>query len=303
MSHQQNLDMSHVTHRKKSSLSIELLNTSGTSCTESSKILDTHVPKSSSSQVLSPAPKNDDHDILPIPPPIPASIENLLQCLSENETVTPLVDLFRIMMSRMDTHFDSLRQEISSVKVMQTKINEVEDVAFEALKFAEDNSEAIESIEERIQTLEDRLQIAEKEASEANLKVDEMKEEFSVLRQKHSQTENYLRRDNLLFLNVKYTDKENCEAKIRDILKKIGLNDFQTIKITRCHRLNGPQDPNPIICRFHFFGDRQRVFDGRFALKGTKIFIEEHFSEDVYKKRKALMPAYLAARKLKLKPQ
>ena len=103
-----------------------------------------------------------------------------------------------------------------------------------------------------------------------------------------------------MFYNVKQTRNENCFLVIRDLLSKMEIENGKQLPIVRCHRLYAGQNA-PIICRFHFNGDRQLVFENRFKLKGTRVFIEEHFSDEIAQKRKTLSPFLKAAKALKMK--
>lgn len=130
--------------------------------------------------------------------------------------------------------------------------------------------------------------------------IDELKilhEENHKLRSDLTSLEAYGRRENLLFDNVPESEKEDCAAKVYDILE----NDMKiqgacdSIKFTRVHRLgpNRGEGIRPIIVRFHFYPDREKVWKSRFNLKetlkqGLKIFVREDFPVKMEKQRRVL---------------
>jgi ribA/ribD-fused uncharacterized protein len=288
-----------VTHRKKSSIAnISTQMTPEPNMTEVTATVTFEDDKTSTVlNTVTPEPLSIDENV----EPQKALSLPLLELTAQEGNVTiPVVDFNRLI-SSMEGNFQSLRDDIQSLKSMQTQIVEVKDIANEALTLAKENDSGITDLQERVEKLESQLGTASAEALQAKCKLETVTSELASMKQSTSNLENYLRRDNLLFLNVKTSENENCEVLVRGILKKLNLQDADTIKIVRCHRLKSSKSPFPIICRFHFFGDRQRIFQNRFALKGSNIYIEEHFSDEVYSKRLALLPIHKAAQTLKIK--
>jgi ribA/ribD-fused uncharacterized protein len=89
--------------------------------------------------------------------------------------------------------------------------------------------------------------------------------------------------------NPVYLSKFSCNAK--------------DIKIVRCHRLGSVcqvkvpnAKPRPIIIKFHWFGDRERVWHSKKELKGSNMFLNEDFPREIIERRKTLWPVMKAAR-------
>ncbi len=55
------------------------------------------------------------------------------------------------------------------------------------------------------------------------------------------------------------------------------------------------------ICKFHFFGDRQEVWNKRSQLKGLDFIMQEDFPQEINAKRSQLAPIMFAERKLDMK--
>ncbi len=79
----------------------------------------------------------------------------------------------------------------------------------------------------------------------------------------------------------------------------------EQIKIVRCHifGVRNPKSTNPfpIICKFHFFGDRQETWSKMCQLKGSDFIMQEDFPQEINAKRSQLAPIMFAARKLDMK--
>ena len=84
--------------------------------------------------------------------------------------------------------------------------------------------------------------------------------------------------------------------------KKIFAEKLQLqrgIEVERAHRSGKPamgDRPRPIVVKFLRHKDRSAVLQRAKNLKGTKIFINEDYTDLVRQKRKELMPKLRAAR-------
>ena len=108
------------------------------------------------------------------------------------------------------------------------------------------------------------------------------------------------RRNNLLFFNIPEaskdgrSDNENCEEKIIHILeeKQFFSSDYE-IYIDRAHRLGPKRNhetdrPRPIIVRFSYYKDKQKIITNGKKLKGTGIGVSEDFSKATVEEHKHL---------------
>jgi hypothetical protein len=72
------------------------------------------------------------------------------------------------------------------------------------------------------------------------------------------------------------------------------------LKIDRSQRLGkqrfGATKPRPIVAKFNYYPDRERVLQNARKLKGTKIGIGEQFPDEILKIRKELYPELKKAR-------
>ena len=134
-------------------------------------------------------------------------------------------------------------------------------------------------------------------------KFEDMKIENKTLREKLVSQECYSRRDNLLFHGYVETNDESpndCEQLVRGSLRKIGIENWKNVRISRCHRKGQKkQDINrPMIAKFHWFGDIKEIMSKKAILKdtNTSIFISQDWPKEVEDKRRILMPFMHRAR-------
>ena len=167
-------------------------------------------------------------------------------------------------------------------------------------------------IEKDISELDKRLCQMDKVISESDRKYAELSRKFNELNERMISMESHSRRDNLLFTGVPETPRESaadCVKKIRHILENtLQLPNAKTIPIVRCHRLGAPPSTNPrsgapdrprtVICKFHWYGDRQAVWNAKKNFKDTSYGVQEDFPKEIQDRRKALLPIMFAARRL-----
>ena len=132
-----------------------------------------------------------------------------------------------------------------------------------------------------------------------------LEEEKRQLQEKVVKLETHSRQNNLVFFGFRESKWEkdiDCYHKVMTVIRNLGLNP--NMPINRCHRL-GPyhqhqNTPRPIIVSFHWFGDRNAVWNckqhiGRF---NNQIYVSEDFPEEILRKRRILYPAFKKARRL-----
>ncbi len=109
------------------------------------------------------------------------------------------------------------------------------------------------------------------------------------------------RRNNLVFDGVAEAPGETwaeTEEKITMILKE-KLQFQHKVEVERAHRVGKPREgdkPRPVVIKLLRYKDRDAILQRAKSLKGTRIFINEDYTDTVRRKRKELMPELRAAR-------
>lgn len=152
----------------------------------------------------------------------------------------------------------------------------------------------------------EKAQEAEVKASNAEKCVGELRADncklhakVNDLQQRIINLELQSRRNNLIFCGIAEKDNEKweeCENAVCEFLRSIGVNE---VKFERVHRLGQkiPKKPRNIIVKFCFFKDREKVWNSRFELSKTNVWLMEDFPAEIIQKRKALYPAMKAAQR------
>lgn len=115
-----------------------------------------------------------------------------------------------------------------------------------------------------------------------------------VLRDKLEYLEGKSRRNNLVIDGIIETPGETwleSEEKVKKIFsEKLQLQ--KDIEVERAHRTGKPamgEQPRPIVVKFLRHKDRSAVLQRAKNLKGTKVFINEDYTDSVRQKRRELM--------------
>ena len=121
----------------------------------------------------------------------------------------------------------------------------------------------------------------------------------TVLEERLISLDNYGKRENLIVYGIEEKQSENCDEVIRTFLKKeLKMQNVEKIKFQRVHRLPSERKPRPMIIRFMWYADRNRVWEERSKLKKTKLFLSEDFSKEYASRRRTLYPVWKRAKDL-----
>jgi ribA/ribD-fused uncharacterized protein len=138
---------------------------------------------------------------------------------------------------------------------------------------------------------------------------DSMKGEISKLKSDMLYMESQMRRNNLLFDGLpEKGDSEtwlDCENSLMAILKQ-ELGHVLTgvdIIFDRVHRV-GPkqhniQKPRQVVAKFALFKQRDLVWNNRFSLQKSKLWVSEDYPSVIRNNRKLLFPIFQAAKRSK----
>ena len=92
-------------------------------------------------------------------------------------------------------------------------------------------------------------------------------------------------------------DKENCEAKVKQVLKDVlHMENVENIIFDRAHTVGQRSAATkPIVLKFHYYSQRenvrQTVFGVAAELKSAKLWVGAQIPKDIRVSRKPLYPA------------
>ena len=221
---------------------------------------------------------------------------------SENPPESPKEDTQRGSQTAMtmEAKIDFIMSKISKLDIIESKLSGM--------------NEKMESLESKIAEQEMSLEFTQEEVTEIKGKVDDMgnitkdhdqtigeiKELLNVLnysrvqmKEEMNKMEDYSRRDCLIFEGIEENKTENCTQIIENLVKNT-LKIDDNIRLQRCHRLGKQTNhrARPIIAKFVWVQDKQKILSKVSTLKGSQIFIQEFFSPATSSKRRALYPLF-----------
>ena len=194
----------------------------------------------------------------------------------------------------------TLTERLGSI---ENRIDDMESDLNENIANLAKTDSKIQKCNETMKNLSKQFETTADEVKDYRASYFELDSKFKSLLEKHLALDTYNRKENLLFHGIPGDKEENCQATIRNVLKtkmNISPPTVDSIVLHRCHRL-GDKANVPIMCRFASFQDRELVWNAKSALKGTKIYITEHFASEIEERRRLLYPVYRAALQKKMK--
>ena len=198
-------------------------------------------------------------------------------------------------MDRLSMDLNGMKESMKTLIEMKRDFEDVRMIATDAHECAGNNKSEIALLREDVKALEKRVETLETEKAKTNKSLTKAHDDYVKL-------DTYIRRDNLVFQNVQQAPNENCENVIRNIFRRMKVDNVESIQFVRVHRLTGrKKTPLPIICRFEHFADRVKVWNSRFNLKQTNIQVQEDFHPDILARRQVLFPIMMEAKKQQMK--
>jgi len=226
------------------------------------------------SQLASPISPN--HDIL----------ATILDRLNSMDNKLSQLEKIQSSVSAMNIRIDKVDKRISDI---ESRITEVE----KSCEFSGSAAEDISNKQKQLDTLLKNMKHLTTTEDAHVAKESKLQAEVTDLKCRSM-------RDNLLFFRIPEEQNEICENTILDfIVTKLHIeNAKENIKIHRAHRVGAfRQDKvRPIVAKFAFFPDKEKVRKAANQLKGTPFGIAEQYPPEVMEKRRKLVPIMKAAR-------
>nr|KAG5685191.1 hypothetical protein BaRGS_011090 [Batillaria attramentaria]KAG5689412.1 hypothetical protein BaRGS_017930 [Batillaria attramentaria] len=158
-------------------------------------------------------------------------------------------------------------------------------------------SESVSSLQAKVQDLTDEVKELRDDNEDLREENTELKKTLQQMEHKVDDLENRSRRNNIIVHGLpsvtsvgdKQETWEQCEQALQNMFQeKLGINEEMILD--RAHRLRPGDSKSPIVARFAFSKDKERVMRAKLKLKGTDIFVGDDFSKNVRDIRKKLSP-------------
>ena len=210
------------------------------------------------------------------------------QCSTPLATSSPPPDMFSVIIQRLDSldsKLGQLEHIQNSIKGINTRMDRLD--------------QKVKNIEGKVRDLEESRNFDTNTFTELSKKQDEMNSLLAKMKQfetdqkeKEQKTQDQLidlkcrsMRDNLVFYQLPEERGENCEEKILIFIEReLKIEGACTeIRLHRAHRLGAYRHgyTRPIVAKFAFYPDRERVRKSSKNLKGTQYGISEQFPKEI----------------------
>ena len=211
---------------------------------------------------------------------------------SPGQIQTPPQDVLSKILQRLDT----MDKKLGQLDCIQSSVNKITDQV-------NTMSTKINGLETKMKTIEDSrefdsksidlLQAKQNQIDSIMLKMQKLETEQ---KEKLLDLQSREMRDNLMFYNFKEEKGEtdqHCMEKLYDLMEnELGLQNARAIQFHRVHRVGryNRTKTRPIVAKFAFYPDRERVRAAAKNLEGTNYSIGQQFPKEIQDRRRRLVP-------------
>ena len=218
---------------------------------------------------------------------------------SSLQSVTHSIDCLKKLVT---DGFAKIHEDMDKLRIMEFKedLNAIK-------KHIGEIEESLQSTQSDVESLRNEVKNVSATSTssfeELNKRIVYMEKQLKLETEKNTQLEQYTRRENLRFNNIKETEKEDCKSLINDILQRDLKLDTSLIKFHAVHRVGkiiSGRTRLIIIVRFVCREDRNLVWLNRIKIKQyavyPDVYITEDFARAIQEERKVLIKAMMKAK-------
>lgn len=188
-------------------------------------------------------------------------------------------------------------------------IKEIEELKEKQRLMEKENSDLRKSLEfayKSIATLTERADTQQKSLSKLTEDVNKLAQVADAEKERAIKLESHSRRNNLIFYNIPEVRQESSattETLLYTFLEQnldMAEEETNEIPIERVHRLGKIREdnkPRPIIAKFSFHKDKERILSSARTLAGTNYGISQDFPREIVEIRKGLVKVMKEAKK------
>ena len=211
---------------------------------------------------------------------------------SPGSVQAPSQDVLSKILQRLD-NMDKKLGQLDSIQLSVNKITDQVNTMNTKINGLETKMKTIEDSRQFDSKSIDLLQAKQKQIDSIMLKMQKLESEQ---KEKLLDLQSREMRDNLMFYNFKEeqgeTDKK-CMDKIYDLMEnELNMENARNIQFHRVHRVGrfNRTKIRPIVAKFAFYPDRERVRAAAKNLEGTDFSIGQQFPKEIQERRRRLVP-------------
>ena len=211
---------------------------------------------------------------------------------SPGQIQSPPQDVLSKILQRLDT-MDKKLGQLDSIQSSGNKITDQVNTMNTKITGLETKMKNIEDSREFDSKSIDLLQAKQKEIDSIMRKMQTLEAEQKV---KLLDLQSREMRDNLLFYNFKEERGESdqhCREKLYRLMEnELAVQNARDIQFHRVHRVDrfNRSKTRPIVAKFAFYPDRERVLAAAKNLEGTTYSIGQQFPKEIQDRRRRLVP-------------
>lgn len=224
-------------------------------------------------------------------------MSNILERLDSMDKRLAQLDIIQSTMSKITTRMDEMEKKIGSfeskVKTIEQKMNTMAEKVSDIERSCDFDGDSLADIRRKQRELDALIVKMAKLEEEQKARNTNLRSEIVDLKSRSM-------RDNLIFYKIAEERDECCETKILEFIEtKLGIANATTeIKLHRAHRIGAyrPDRTRPIVAKFAFYPEREKVRRAAKNLKGTPYGLSEQYPKEVMETRRRLIPVMKQAR-------
>ena len=203
---------------------------------------------------------------------------------------------------------EALAEINRKLDIALARIQDIEEIKEKQQVLEKENADLKASLEfahTTIKSLTEQVDAQQKSLSQLTESVSELAKTSRLEKERAIKLESHSRRNNLIFYNIpeeRHESSATSETLVYNFLEQ-NLNmeeEVSEISIERAHRLGKMRDdqkPRPIIAKFSFHKDKERILSKARLLAGTTYGISQDFPPEIVEVRKELIKVMKDAKK------
>ena len=209
----------------------------------------------------------------------------------------------------------SVQEKLKSIDKIERMVESINTKMYDMERKMQNMDIRVSDTEKSCEFLEDQFERNKNEIKDVKAqihktrsvceKVERGRQRVEELDSKVLDLESRSMQENLLFYDIpEGGDSENCETKVKDVIKNVLQVDgpkTDGMLFDRVHRLGRRWNKaRPIVVKFHYYHDRETVrkasYDKADALKAARVGVGPQIPKEIREARKPLYPAMRAAK-------
>jgi chromosome segregation ATPase len=202
---------------------------------------------------------------------------------------------------------EDILKRLESIDMRLVKLDEIDRKLSDIDRRVTELDQTVKSINHRVRALEDSRQFdsdsideiknQQAECVSMQTDIDLLKRQSDAHEKQTLDMQTRSMRDNLMFFNIpepelQKDEREDCTKTVLNFCSEhLKMGDTTDIKLDRAHRVGAFRrgSNRPVVAKFNYYKDRERVRKETKNLKGTNFGVSEQYPKTIQDRRKILL--------------